>query len=164
MDVLARRDTPRGRPGRYLYVPGDARRIVGDVGRRRAALVAQRRRTFSLLVMAVAVTLPIAAVVGGSTWLVFLAALAALGAYVALLLRWKVQSEQAAAVVRRLPEVDRSRQHASPQRVAVGGDWHETYDDDPGTEDRLYEGFPVATHPQDPWPPQSMVRIRRWEG
>ncbi|HEX2027070.1 MAG TPA: hypothetical protein VHF25_03630 [Nitriliruptorales bacterium] len=164
MDVLARKNAPRSRPGRYVYVPGDARRIVGDVGRRRAALVAQRRRTFSRLVMAAVVTLPIAALLGGRAWLVFLAALVALGGYVALLLRWKVQSEQAAAVVRRLPEVERSRELAGARRVAVGGDWQEPLYDEPRMHDRRDDGFPVATHPDEPWRPQSMVRIRRWEG
>lgn len=156
MDVLAHRDgNPRsGRSdGRYVYVPHDADRIVGERARRRNALVAQRRRMFVRLLGAAGVTLPLAILFDGILWALFAASVAALGVYVGLLLRWKAQADQAAEVVRSLPDVPRARDVARAEhgRVAVGAD-------------RPHGGVQVATRDDDPWEPQAGVRIRRWDG
>lgn len=152
MDVLARRDSnPRGGDGRVIYVPSDAGRIVGERARRRNALIARRRQLFVWLVAGVGTTLPVAILAGGFAWALFLAATAALAVYVGLLLRWKNQAEEAAEVVRTLPDVPRARDVARDhERVAVGGE-------------RPYAGLQVATRDDDPWQPQSGVRIRRWD-
>lgn len=156
MDVLARRDgNPRsGRSdGRYVYVPHDAGRIVGERARRRNALVAQRRRMFVRLLGAAGITLPLAILFDGILWALFAASVAALGVYVGLLLRWKGQADQAAEVVRSLPDVPRARDvaRAEHERVAVGAE-------------RPHGGVQVATRDDDPWEPQTGVRIRRWDG
>ncbi len=153
MDVLARRDgNPRsGRSdGRLVYVPNDAGRIVGERARRRNAVITQRRRMFVRLLAAVGATLPLAILFDGILWMVFLASGTALGVYVGLLLRWKAQADQAAEVVRNLSDVPRARDVADVERqqVAVGAE----------------RPLQVATRDEDPWEPQSGVRIRRWDG
>lgn len=157
MDVLARRDNPRTGDGRVIYVPREADRLTGDRTRRRNAVIYRRRRTFLRLVAATGLALPVSALFGGRAWLVFLASAVALVVYVGLLRRWKVLSEEAADVVRRLPDVERAREVASEPRivteeqlVAVGAE-------------RPYGGLQVATRPDDPWEPNTMVRIRRWD-
>lgn len=139
-----------------MYVPSDAGRIVGDLTRRRNAVIARRRRTFVRLLVATAALLPIAVFVGGATWAVFLGVAGALGTYVGLLRRWKSQAQRADEVVRMLPdppagyaEGPQRRGPPEPRRVAGGGG--DVYD------------FQVATRPNEPWRPQTGVRIRRWD-
>lgn len=157
MDVLARRDNPRAGDGRVIYVPREADRLTGDRIRRRNAVIHRRRRMFLRLVAATGLALPVSALFGGRAWLLFLASAVALVVYVGLLRRWKVLSEEAADVVRRLPDVERAREVAAEPRivtdeqlVAVGAE-------------RPYGGLQVATRPDDPWEPNTMVRIRRWD-
>lgn len=147
MGVLAR---DAREEGRHVYVPRDAERIVDDRARRRQEVVERRRKAFVRLLASVGVTLPAAIVVGGAAWLLFAGTVGGLAAYVVLLRRWKVQSDEAAEVVRRLPGLDADEVEAGDeaQLVAVGYA--------PG-------GLQVATSPDEPWQPQASVRIRRWE-
>ena len=152
MDVLAR----RGEPGRYIYVPRDAGRIVGDRERRRRMVMARRRRTFTQLAIATVVSLPVSIIGGDRWWLSFFVLATALVVNVALLLRWKAQAEQAARVVREMPQTE---------YLVVGVDEEDAlFEDEPmavGAEHSY--GIPVAHHRDEPWTPQTAVRIRRWE-
>lgn len=122
MDVLKSPSHRSG--GRQLLVPGDAGRIVDHVGiapveeprpyRREDPRVQARRTWFLRLVAGTVVSIVLAVVFGGVLWAVAGLSLAATGAYVALLRRWKVQADQVRSVVRQL-EAD-----AAPQRVPVG--------------------------------------------
>ena len=152
MDVLGR----RGETGRYIYVPRDAGRIVGDRERRRRLLVNRRRRAFTQLAIASAAALPVSAFGGGRWWLLFFGLATALVVDVALLLRWKAQAEQAAQVVREMPQIeylveglDEEDALFDEQPLAVGAE-------------QAY-GIAVAHHRDEPWTPQTAVRIRRWD-
>lgn len=163
----------RGRPdGREIMVPRQADRIVGqgqpargavapEPARttRRSGVVARRRTMFVRLLAATVGTFVLAMVVGGLLWPMFFTTALALGGYVAMLRHFKVEADEARAVVRtidpgaygRAPEPDAEYR----QPVAVGA---ESYGD--AGEDSQFQ---VATSPDTPWEPQSSVRIRRWE-
>lgn len=157
----------RGRPdGREIMVPGQAERIVGQVpsasgragptlGRRpgtsrRSGLLARRRALFMRLLAATLGTLVLALVVGGLLWPVFVTTALALAVYVGMLRHFKLEADQARAVVRTIDLTAHERDVAWPrtdaQPMAVGA-----------------ESVQVATHPDQPWAPQSSVRIRRWD-
>ena len=158
----------RGRPdGREIMVPGQAERIVGhgNASRgadrqaprrpgsaRRSTLLARRRAVFLRLLAATAGTFLLALVVGGLLWPMFVTTTLALGGYVAMLRHFKLEADQARAVVRTIdltgydvvePDDDWDQLR---EPVAVGA-----------------ERFQVATRPDTPWQPQSSVRIRRWD-
>jgi hypothetical protein len=133
-------------------VPRDANRIVtGRTAQR--GILARRRRAFTGLSTATAGSFLLAVLYGGPVWLLFVAAGAGLGGYVALLLNLKAQRQQAARVVRQLSHghVDDPRLVQEPElaRAAVGAE--------------PYGEIQVATGPNDPWQTSSGVRIRRWE-
>lgn len=150
MDVLAHH---RGGQGREVMVPRDANRIVTGQ-RSRGGVIERRRRAFTSLIGAAGGTLLLALLFGGVAWLLFAVSAGALGAYVSLLLRFKTQRREASRVVRELvpqqmgqpQDLDR---RLEPARTAVGAEG--------------YDGLQVATRPDDPWQPQSGVRIRRWD-
>ncbi len=104
MDILARRESNGyGGDGRYVYVPNDAVRISGDRAIRQQEIMTRRRRTFIRLLVLTLASMVISVAGGGQWWFMFVATVALLSGYVALLLRWKSQAEQAAAVARHLP-------------------------------------------------------------
>lgn len=148
----------RGSQGREVMVPNDANRIVTGL-RSRGGVIERRRRAFTSLIGAAGTTLLLALLVGGAAWLLFTVSAGALGAYVSLLLRFKTQRREASRVVRELVPQDTQRdeferrlevdQRREPARAAVGAEG--------------YGGLQVATRPDDPWEPQSGVRIRRWD-
>ncbi len=151
MTVLARRGERVARgEGRFVYVPRDAARIVGDREHRRREVVARRRRVFLRLLAVAGASVPVALVVGGATWILAFGAWAGLAAYAGLLRRWKLQADQAAEVVRELPDVAAPRERDA-ELLAVGGDV------------ALPPALQVATHPDDPWEPRASVRIRRFQ-
>ena len=147
MDVLRNRSSASHR---ILLVPNDAGRIVGDPASHRRALLARRRRTFARLLAAAALTLLVGVALGGRWWLLFVLSAAAVAVYVAVLLRWKAQTAQAARVVRALPESSPPSRDRELVGVVAG--------------DRVFADVQVATRPDEPWAPQAGVRIRRWEG
>lgn len=157
MRVLARRGggSVRSGEGRYVYVPQDASVIVGDRERRRQEIVERRRRLFVRLLIATGATLPFAAFLGGAAWFVFLGSAGVLTGYAVLLRRWKLQADQAAEVVRHLPDLDEVERPAEPGArtapIAAGGE--------PPVPD-----FQVADGPDERWPETSSVRIRHWQG
>lgn len=135
MDVL--RTSPPGSTGsRQLLVPKDAGRIVEHVdpptrtasargadhtppprvsAQREDPRVASRRLWFGRLLAGTAVSIVVAAVVGGLVWGIAAVAVAATAVYTGLLRRWKVQRDEVRSVVRELsPEVD------EPIRIPVG--------------------------------------------
>jgi hypothetical protein len=128
MDVL--KAPPHRSGGRQLLVPGDAGRIVDHVGiapveepkpyRREDPLVQARRVWFLRMLAGTGLALALAVLFGGVLWLVAGLSLAATGAYVALLRRWKVQADQVRSVVRQL------ERDATPQQVPVGAAVGET--------------------------------------
>ena len=165
----------RNRPqGREVMVPGDAARIVGyedDEGlpadapvvvryeqppARIDAVLARRRRTLARLGAGTAVAVLLALIGGGLLWTVAVVSLGALGGYVALLRRWKLQREQAREVVRMLRTSQRRHEAETVKPVAhavgevphIGG----------------WDDLQVATAPDEPWRQGAGVRIRRWEG
>lgn len=142
MDVLRNRPVTSGR---HVLVPVDTGRA--SPGSPRQAVLARRRRVFARLAVTVGVAGSLAVVGGGVFWALFIASGVALTVYVALLLRWKAQRRRARRVVRSLPRRPEPAARAARQRVGVGGG-----------------GVPVATRPDDPWPSQGAVRIRRWDG
>lgn len=158
MDVLRRQPD-----GRYMMVPNDAGRIVGDgedrpgdggprpMVRREDPVVARRRTTFVRSVAATGTLLVVALFAGGFAWTLFILAFAATGGYAALLRHLKLQRDQVREVVRdiRGDQVVDRRDERLP--VAVGA------------APMFGDGVPVASHPDDPWQPQTAVRIRRWE-
>src|SRR5690606_2768214 len=145
-----------------ILVPGQADRIVGHdqprpaAGRstprpgRRSELLARRRTMFVRLLGATAVTFVAAVVVGGLLWPLFVTTAVGFGTYVAMLRHYKLEADQARAVVRTIdldahePVYEDDAWHREP--VAVGA-----------------EGVAVASRPDEPWAPQSSVRIRRWD-
>lgn len=150
MNVLARREQDVDPGGRVVYVPKDAARLVGERRDHRREQLARRRRVFTNLLAGVGVSLLLSLLLGGVWWALFVLTTGSLGGYVALLLRWKSQREQADEVVRSLPEFPEHEEVVvADEQVAVGGD-------------SLY-GLPVAHGPDDPWEPHSAVRIRVWE-
>jgi len=161
MDVLAHH---RGSQGRELMVPRDATKIVTGRSIRRTVLE-RRRRGFAVLTGATAGSLLLSILFGSALWLVFLVSCTALGGYVVLLLNLKAQRQQAARVVRQLP------QDHLPVRSAVAGtdpvddfmliDEPEFAQAAVGAES--YGGLQVATRPDEPWQASSGVRIRRWD-
>lgn len=152
MTVLARGgETVRRSEGRLVYVPRDAARIVGDREHRRREVVARRRRLFLRLLAVAATSLVVAMILGGATWLLAVATAGVLAGYTSLLRLWKIQADQAAEVVRELPDVVIDINEPQRQLMAVGA------------EERLPPGLQVATHPDDPWEPSSGVRIRRFQ-
>lgn len=138
-----------------MYVPRDASVIVGDRERRRREIVERRRRLFVRLLIATGATLPFAAFLGGAAWFVFLGAAGVLTGYAVLLRRWKLQADQAAEVVRHLPDLDEVERpagtdpHAAP--IAAGGE-------PPVAE------FRVGGVADEHSPASSTVRIRHWQG
>lgn len=152
MDVLASREVfVRNREGRYVYVPGDAATIVGDRERRRQQVIARRRAWFVRLLVATIALAPFALFLGGVAWVAFLGGAAALAGYAVLLRRWKIQADQAAEVVRELPDID--EEVVVEQRMVAGG------------EDvaAIPPGY-APIEPEDPWQDHGTVRIRRWDG
>ena len=129
-------------------------RLVTDAPTHRRVVLERRRRTFTRLVVAATVMLAIAVIFRGWSWLLFLGTLGALGVYVALLLSWKAQARQAAAVVRTFP--DRSG-HAAEEpadvRITASGD---AVFAEPEPQ--------FATAGSGAWEPHPGVRIRRWDG
>ena len=165
MDVLARRD----QPGRVLYVPGDAGAIVGDRTLRRRAQLDDRRRRFTRMVAATLIGLPIAIVGEGRWWFVFFVPAVALGVYIALLLRWKAQAEQAATVVRTLPLAHAPAREIVLEPDSLFGDEDEDDEADEipgllavGSNVRIASS-PSAFRQTDSWPTSTAVRVRRWE-
>lgn len=160
----------RGRPdGREILVPGQADRIVSHgpsstPGRsgasRRSGVVARRRSMFVRLLAATIGTFVLAVVVGGLLWPMFVTTAVALVGYVVMLRHFKLESDQARAVVRTidLSDYQRATEQDLPHRepVAVGA---EHYSAGSGGDTQ----FQVATDPDAPWEPQSSVRIRRWD-
>lgn len=155
MDVLRRQPD-----GRYMMVPSDAGRIVGgDTGapgaaprmRREDPLVARRRTTFVRALATTFVLLVVALFAGGFAWTLFTISLLATGGYVGLLRHLKLQRDQVREVVRdiRADQVVDLRDERLP--VAVGA------------APMFGEGLQVASHPDEPWQPQTAVRIRRWD-
>ena len=156
----------RGRPdGREIMVPGQAERIVGHGqparrpgpaptptarGGRRSELLARRRALFVRLLGATVGTFVLAVAVGGLLWPLFVTTALALGGYVGLLRHFKVEADQARDVVRTIDvtdgRADEWDDQVARQPLAVGA-----------------ESIQVATRPDEPWAPQSSVRIRRWE-
>lgn len=166
MDVL------RNRPdGRQVMVPRDADRanqiVLGREGQvaaravgpahrlpsRQSALLERRRQLFLRLLAADGLLLVLAAVFGGIFWTMFLLGAGVLGGYATLLRHYKVERDQARQVVRTIDirEIDEPTP-AERELMAVGA---ERYGD-------RYEGLQVANRPDEPWEPQSSVRIRRW--
>jgi hypothetical protein len=160
MDVLRRQPD-----GRYMMVPHDADRIVGRTdgdatgeatrgavarAHREDPTVARRRTTFLRAVAATGALFLVALVVGGFAWTLFTLSLVVTGGYAALLRHLKLQRDQVRAKVRHLrAEVRDVHEERIP--VAVGAA--------PMFEQRV----PVASRPDDPWQPQTAVRIRRWD-
>lgn len=165
----------RNRPqGREVMVPKDPARIVGHIeGAREEAgppalredgaptridpVLALRRRILVRLCASTAAAMLLAVVAGGFLWSIAVVCVAALGGYVALLRRWKLQREQAREVVRTLRtdrrgpaiEIDAPVAHAVGEVAPPLGGWGD---------------LQVATAPNEPWRHGSGVRIRRWEG
>lgn len=144
--------------GRSLMVPDDAGRIVSRTSpgvtptrttvRREDPRVARRRAIFTRLVITVGVTFLAALFIGGFTWTLFTLALLTTGGYAALLRHFKLRQDQVREVVRELRGDERATARRDEQLpVAVGA-----------------AGPQVSTRPDDPWQPQSGVRIRRWDG
>lgn len=165
----------RGRPdGREIMVPGQADRIVSQGqprtrpvtapprsgASRRSDVVARRRTMFVRLLAATIGTFVLAVVVGGLLWPMFVTTAMALGGYVAMLRHFKLEADEARAVVR---TIDLTPHEVAPDRdvryrepVAVGA---EPFGFAPHADTQ----FQVATRPDTPWQPQSSVRIRRWD-
>lgn len=157
MDILARRESNEyGGDGRYVYVPNDAVRISGDRAIRQQEIMARRRRTFIRLLILTLATMLIAFAGGGQWWLMFASADVLLFGYVALLLRWKSQAEQAAAVARELPGSARLRMEATrlgPRAASVRPD-----------RELLPVGAGVGSSVEaDRWESRPLVRVHRWE-
>ncbi len=163
MDILARRESNEyGGDGRYVYVPNDAARISGDRMLRQQEIMRRRRRTFIRLLVLALASLMIAAVGGGEWWFVFACAGAMLSGYVALLLRWKSQAEQAAAVARDLPGAARAQLSTVPlgprsesvrserELLPVGVSLSSTVEPDGGPDLVGWDSRPA-------------VRVHRWE-
>lgn len=165
----------RGRPdGREIMVPGQADRIVSHPhprtrpdtvpqqarGSRRSEVVARRRTMFVRLLVATVGTFALAIVVGGLLWPMFVTTAMALGGYVAMLRHFKLEADEARAVVRTIDlashDQDRDQDLHYREPVAVGA---EPFGFPPHPDTR----FQVATRPDTPWEPQSSVRIRRWD-
>lgn len=170
MDVL------RNRPdGRHVMVPRDADRagvIVGghdevrvsvatgqplparQLPSRQTALLARRRQLFVRMLAIDGVALVAAVIFGGMLWTVFLLGVGVVGGYAALLRHYKVERDHARQVVRTIDirEID-TPVREERELLAVGA---EPYMD-------RYEGLQVAHRPDEPWEPQSSVRIRRWD-
>lgn len=164
----------RNRPqGREVMVPRDPARIVGQHDRPAEArspavpreegtstridpVLALRRRILLRLSVSTGIAVLLAVVAGGFLWSIAVVSIAALGGYVSLLRRWKLQRDQAREVVRMLRTAPEDEVPvAAPVAHAVGevppplGGWGE---------------LQVATAPNEPWRQGSGVRIRRWEG
>ncbi len=147
----------RNRPdGREILVPNEPRRIVGvrpaahgapavrASASSRSLLRARRRELFTRLMGAVAGTGVLALLFGGILWTAFVLTLCTTGGYVALLRHFKLEADRARDVVR---TIDSRRRVQAPTQGSVG----------------IPQGYvQVATSPDDPWEPQSGVRIRRW--
>lgn len=158
MDVLRRNPDRAPEGGRYLMVPGDARAVADPRARRQLAVLERRRRTFTLLVGTAGLSTLAAFVGGGRLWLLVVASLGALGVYTSMLLRLKAQRDEAAAVVRSLPDrtIDLSaheRLEHERERIPVAV----------GAGGYAGDGLQVASRPDEPWQPQAGVRIRRWD-
>lgn len=164
----------RGRPdGREIMVPGQADRIVSQgqprtrpvtasprTTSRRSDVVARRRTMFVRLLVATIGTFALAVVVGGLLWPMFVTTAMALGGYVAMLRHFKLEADEARAVVR---TIDLTSHEQAPEPdvhyrepVAVGAEPF-------GVAPHADTQFQVATRPDTPWQPQSSVRIRRWD-
>jgi len=124
-----------------------------DRERRRRQVIAQRRQAFTQAAAA-ALGLIVLAVVLGGALLWTLATLATIGAtgYTAMLRRWKLQRDEATAVVRTIRTTDR-RTESVPSRMA-----HAV-----GETPMFGDHLQVATRPDEPWQGSAGVRIRRWE-
>ncbi|MBW3657614.1 MAG: hypothetical protein KY457_03185 [Actinobacteria bacterium] len=164
MDVLRRQPD-----GRYMMVPNDAGRIVGDAAasargdavgaatagsrglRREDPVVARRRTVFVRALAATATLFVVALLAGGFAWTLFTLSLLATGGYAALLRHLKLRRDEVREVVRdiRADQVVDLRDERLP--VAVGA------------APMFGDGVPVASRHDEPWQPQTAVRIRRWE-
>jgi len=150
MDVLRLKSlgTRTTSGGRYVLVPNEAALIVGDVPAHRRLVVTRRRQTFIRMLAVVAVLAIAALFIRGWAFVLFALSVLALGAYVALLLKWKSQTQQAADVVRHLPAAEPYREDAELVRVAAGG---------------IYADRRIPHDDAPLWEPQAGVRIRRWD-
>jgi hypothetical protein len=151
MDVLRRQPD-----GRYMMVPADASRIVSgddaaaDVrprARREDPLIARRRIVFTRMIAGSGALFLAAVWLGGFAWTLFILSLVVTGGYVAVLRRHKVRRDEVRAVVRELRGDEPADRHQEPVPIAVG--------ESPGIQ--------VASRPDEPWQPNSGVRIRRWD-
>jgi hypothetical protein len=157
--VMVPRDADRANQivlGREGQVAPTAARAVGPAHRlpsRQSALLERRRQLFLRLLAADGLLLVLAAVFGGIFWTMFLLGAGVLGGYATLLRHYKVERDQARQVVRTIDirELDEPTP-AERELMAVGA---ERYGE-------RYEGLQVAKRPDEPWEPQSSVRIRRW--
>lgn len=159
----------RGRPdGREIMVPGQADRIVGHGAptrrpapssrpgtSRRSGLLARRRQLFVRLLATTAVTFVLAVVVGGLLWPVFVTTTIALAVYVGMLRHFKLEADQARDVVRTIDL-------AAHESEAAEAGWS-PYEQDRQPVAVGAESVQVVTRPDEPWAPNSSVRIRRWE-
>lgn len=158
----------RGRPnGREIMVPRQADRIVEHAAsgqpRRSAAstrpsaraskqraLMARRRAMFVRLLVVTVGTFGLAMVFNGLWWPAFLTSAIALFGYVTMLRHYKVERDHARAVVRTIDRSDTEPVWDLAREPVAAGAEH-------------YGSLPVATSSEDPWVPQSSVRIRRWD-
>lgn len=123
--------------------------------RRLDPVLARRRTVFARLGAVTGVTLPLALLVGGSLlWTATLVSVALTVGYAAVLRRWKLQRDEARAVVHTLhATARRDAADTAPREPlaaprAVGDEWGDVA---------------VAHRPDEPWRPSAGVRIRRWE-
>lgn len=148
-DDGSRRTSPGGVPrGGEGEDPG--RHGRGSRGRGGGGVIARRRRLFVRLLMGTVGLLVAAVVMGGVMWLLLGVSTAMLAGYTVLLRRWKLQRDEARAVVRHLtgtpgggsPQAD---ERPEPQAVRVAG------------------GGPVTDYSTTPWTPSGHVRLRHWQ-
>ena len=134
--------------------------MVSDAHTHRRIVLERRRRSFSRLLVLTATTLVVALIFKGPFWLIFLTTAAWLGVYVSLLLRWKAQADQAAAVVRQLPtrapEPAFVEQPLGTSSVRVS---------EPVEHELVFgEEEALAETGTGPWRSYPSVRIHRWDG
>ena len=133
--------------------------MVSDAHTHRRIVLERRRRTFTRLLVLTATTFVAALIFQGPVWLIFLTTAAWLGVYVSLLLRWKAQADQAAAVVRQLParapEPTFVNEPAGTASVRVS---------EPVEHELVFGEQELAETGTGPWRSYPSVRIHRWDG
>lgn len=157
--VMVPRDADRanrivlGREGQQVATAAREIGVAHRLPSRQTALLERRRQLFLRVLAADGLLLVLAAVFGGIFWTMFLLGAGVLGGYATLLRHYKVERDQARQVVRTIDirEFEEPTQ-AEQELLAVGAE--------PFRE--RYEGLQVAKRPDEPWEPQSGVRIRRW--